>query len=303
NDAKKPLFNRAISGLYPSGSTIKPIIATAALEEKTISPSKKINDIGYIEIKNKYDPNIVYRRHGIQPHGWVDMRQAIAVSSNIYFYTVGGGYKDQAGLGPTRIKKYLELFGWGSKTRIDLPGEADGFIPSPEWKKQVKKEIWWDGDTYNMSIGQGDILTTPIQMASSFAAIANGGTLYKPQVVKEIVNENKDVVEEIKPEIMNSDFVEPNSLKVVREGMRMAVTAEDAPHASSYSLNFLPVSAAAKTGTAETPGKNVYHNWITVFAPYDNPEIVLTVMLENVPGVQAAALPVARDILQWYFTK
>lgn len=303
-DKEEPLFNRVISGQYAVGSTIKPLIAAAALEEKIISPDKLIDDnLGYIEIPHKYNPEIKYIFRDWRPHGWVDLRKAIAQSCNVYFYTVGGGYKNQKGLGPTKIKKYLELFGWTDKTGIDLPNESRGFVPSPDWKKKMKEENWWDGDTYNLSIGQGDIMITPLEVASSFVAIANGGTLYKPKVVKEIVDSEKKVVEEIKPEILRKDFIDPNNLKIVREGMRKAVTGYNAPYASAVLLNSLPVSAAAKTGTAQTPIANHYHNWVTVFAPYENPEIVLTIMIENVPRIQAAVLPVAKNVLEWYFKK
>ncbi len=186
-DTSNALFNQAISGKYLVGSTIKPLIASAALQENIISPTKKINDnLGYISIPNSSDPSApptIKRDWAI--HGPTDMRKAIAVSSNIYFYTVGGGYQDQQGLGPTKIKQYLSLFGWDDKTGIDLPGETDGFIPTPTWKQNAKKQPWTDGDTYNISIGQGDILVTPLQVVSSFSAIANGGILYKPQIVKE----------------------------------------------------------------------------------------------------------------------
>ena len=303
NDPDNPLFNRVISGLYPTGSTIKPLIATGALMENIISPNKKLYCEGKISITNKYDPEIVYVYHDNAIHGPTDMRKAIAESCNVYFFTIGGGYGNQKGLGPTKIKKYLNLFGWGQKTNIDLLGESLGFIPSPEWKKETKNKPWVDGDTYNLSIGQGGILITPLQVATAFTAVANGGTLYKPQVVKEIVDNNKNVVQEFQAEIVRENFVNKDYLEVAREGMRKAVTGEGAPKASSVTLNSLPVEVAAKTGTAETPYKDTYHNWVTVFAPYDNPEIVLTIMIENVPGVQAAALPTAKNILEWYFTK
>ncbi|MDO8601412.1 MAG: penicillin-binding transpeptidase domain-containing protein, partial [bacterium] len=293
NDKKEPLFNLALAGLFPTGSTIKPFMASAALEEKIISPQKQIYSPGYIEVPNRYDPAIIYKFLDQALPNWYDMRKAIAFSSNVYFYTVGGGYGNQAGLGPTRIKKYLELFGWGAKTGIDLPGEAQGLIPSPEWKKEVKKEGWWDGDTYNMSIGQGNILATPLQVASAFVAIANGGKLFQPQLVKEIINGEK-----FNPKIVRENFIKPENLQVAREGMRQAVTG-----GGSVILNDLPVKVAAKTGTAETSKINTYHNWVTVFAPYDDPKIVLTVMLEDVKGVQAAALPVAKEVLNWYFSK
>jgi len=302
-DPQEPLFNLAVSGLYPTGSTIKPLIASAALEEEIISPTKKINCLGGIVIPNKYEPEITTVKQDWRIHGWTDMRKAIAESCNVYFYTIGGGYEDQEGLGPSRIKKYLELFGWGNKTEIDLSGESEGLIPSPEWKKEIKKEPWWDGDTYNLSIGQGDIKVTPLQVANAFAAIANGGTLYKPKVVKEIVDSEKNLIEEIKPEILREGFINPENLEIVREGMRRAVTGENSPYASSVILNSLPVSAAAKTGTAQISNPDYFHNWVTVFAPYDDPQIVLTIVIEDVKGLQSAALPAAKEILEWYFSK
>jgi len=303
NNPEEPLFNRAISGLYSTGSTIKPLIATAALEEELISPDKKIFCEGEINVPHKYDPEIIYYYKDWTVHGPTDMRKAIAESCNVYFYTIGGGYKNQEGLGPSKIKQYLKLFGWGSKTGIDLPGEAAGSIPSPEWKKEVKKENWVDGDTYNLSIGQGDLLISPLQVVVAFTAIANKGTLFSPKIVKYIADSDKNIIEEIEPEIIKKNFVNPENLEIVRQGMRMAVTGERSPQASSFLLNSLPVTAAAKTGTAQTPIKGNYHNWISVFAPYEEPEIVLTIMFENVEGVQTIALPAAKEILEYYFSK
>lgn len=303
NDSSQPLFNRAISAQYPTGSTIKPFEASGALQEKTISPDKLINDPGYILIHSKYDPSIVYKFGGVTPHGLVDMRKAIAVSSNIYFYTLGGGYGDQQGLGPTRIKKYLELFGWGNKTGIDLPGEFGGFIPTPEWKQQTKKESWWDGDTYNLSIGQSDLMVTPLQVASAYCAIANNGTLYKPQIVQKIIDGSADspqVVKQFEPEIIRQNFIDSANLQIVREGMRDAVQKS---YGGSAILNDLSVPVASKTGTAETSRAGHFNTWTSAFAPYDNPEIVLTVTIEDVQGLRSATLPVAHDVLQWYFSK
>jgi len=304
-DPLHPLFNRAIAGTYLTGSTIKPLVASAALEEKIISPEKKINCQGKITIPNPWDPSLTTIKKDWTTHGWTDLRKAIAESCNVFFYTIGGGYKDQAGLGPTRIKKYLELFGWDEKTGIDLPGEAAGFLPDKEWKKTVLGEDWWDGDTYNLSIGQGFLQVTPLEVVNAFSVIANGGTLYQPQVVKEIVDTStgsQKIVEEFGPKIIRQNSIDPNNLQIVREGMRQAVTGENSPQASAGLLNSLPVTVAAKTGTAEL-GNNRYHNWVTVFAPYENPQIVLTVMIEDVKGDQVAALPVAKEVLNWYFAK
>ncbi|MEK7080730.1 MAG: penicillin-binding protein 2 [Patescibacteria group bacterium] len=303
NDPSQPLFNRAISAQYPTGSIIKPFEAGAALQENLISPDKQINDIGYILVKNQYDPSIVYRYGGVAPHGWVDMKKALAVSSNIYFYTVGGGYGDQQGLGPTRIKKYLSLFGWNEKTGIDLPGEYSGFIPDPAWKKSAKGQGWWDGDTYNLAIGQSDLKTTPLQVATAYCAIANNGVLYKPQIVNKIINgtgESAKTIQEFTPQIIRQSFIDPANLAIVREGMRDGVNK---PYGLSAILNDLPVSVAAKTGTAEIGKKDKFNLWSSVFAPYENPEIVLVVTAEEVNALAAVTLPVAHDILQWYFSQ
>jgi len=301
SDPLNPFFNRAVSGTYPTGSTIKPLIASAALEEHIIDPDKELLTHGYIEIPNEYDPEIVYRFADNADHGLVDMRDALAVSSNVYFYTIGGGYEDQQGLGPTRIKDYLLKFGWGAETGIDLPGEVRGLIPDPAWKKKAKGEGWWDGDTYLFSIGQGNVLATPLQVVSSFAAIANGGTLYTPRMVKEIIT--KEAPKTIPSQVAKADIIAPDNIEVVRDGMRQAVK-----WGSSLLLNSLPVSSAAKTGTAQTgrkdeDGKDYLYSWVSVFAPYENPEIVLTVMVEDAKEGSLAVLPVAQEVLQWYFTR
>ena len=296
-----PLFNRAIAGNYPTGSTIKPFIAAAALEEHIIDPGKKIFTKGYIEIPHAYDPEIVYRFNDWKDHGWVDMRDALAISSNVYFYTIGGGFDDQEGLGPRRLKEYLAKFGFGVQTGIDLSGEARGLIPDPEWKMQTKGEGWWDGDTYNLSIGQGNLLATPLQVVSSFAAIANRGTLYKPQMVKEIID--KQEIRQTPSQVIRDHIVEQENLDVVREGMRQAVK-----WGSAVILNQMPVSSGAKTGTAQTGRKNeegldYLYSWVVVFAPYENPEIVLVVMVEDAKEGSLAVLPVAKEVLEWYFTR
>ncbi len=303
-DSNEPLFNRAISGKYLTGSTIKPLIASAALEENVISSEKKINCQGLITVPHQYDPEIEYNFRDWTSHNWTDLRKAIAESCNVYFYTIGGGYGDQEGLGPTRIKEYLQLFGWTQKTGIDLPGESKGFVPDKEWKKRVLDEGWWDGNTYYLSIGQQYLQITPLEVITAFSAIANGGKLMRPQVIQKIVDTSSGelkVLEEKEPQIIRENFISSENLQVVREGMRQAVTGKNSPQASAVLLNSLPVAVAAKTGTAEL-GDDRYHNWITVFAPYENPEIVLTIMIENVKGVQAVVLPVARAVLNWYFT-
>lgn len=303
SDPSEPFFNRAIQAQYPTGSTIKPFEASGVLQEKIISPTKQINDIGYIEVHSKYDPSVVYRYGGVTPHGWVDMREAIAVSSNIYFYTVGGGYEDQQGLGPARIKKYLELFGWGTVTGIDLPGEFGGLVPDPAWKKENIGESWWDGDTYNFSIGQSYLKVTPLQVAVAYSAIANGGTLYKPQIVNRIVESLESSAQPTKsftPEIIRQNFIDQENLQIVREGMHDCVNKS---YGSCLMLNDLPIDLAAKTGTAEIGRDGYYNTWVSAFAPYENPEIVFVTTIEAVEGLRAATLPVAHDVLEWYFSR
>ncbi|MEA3296068.1 MAG: penicillin-binding protein 2 [Patescibacteria group bacterium] len=322
NDADYPLINRVISGTYPMGSTIKPLMALAALEENIISANKKIHCKGRLRIKNKYWPDSeieFWDYNDWSTHGWTDMRKAIAESCNVFFYTIGGGVKGFTGLGVEKIKQYLSIFNWGEKTGIDIFGEKKGFLPDPEWKQKYFsdsfKKIWTQGDTYHLSIGQGDVLATPIQIATSYLAIANGGKLLQPQIVQKVVksssynnSENSfDIIKEFDAKIIRENFIDAKNLEIVRQGMRQAVTGENAPQASAVLLNSLPVKVAVKTGTAQTgrsrKGKELTHRWIGAFAPYENPEIVLLVMMENVEEGQVAVKPVAKEILEWYYTR
>ncbi len=302
NDPYQPFFNRVAGAKYPSGSTIKPFLASGALQENIISPTKLINDPGYILVQSQNDPTVTYKFSGVAPHGLVDMRKAIAVSSNIYFFTIGGGYGDQKGLGPAGIKKYLDMYGFEQKTGVDLPGEFKGFVPSPTWKKEVKKEQWWDGDTYNLSIGQSDLQVTPLQVAVAYSAIANGGTLYKPQIVKKVVSsvDANSIMRQFEPEVLGQLSIDPANLDVVRLGMRDAVHQE---YGGSLMLNNLGVDVAGKTGTVETGRAGVYNTWSSSFAPFDNPEIVFVATIEGVQGLRSATLPVAHDVLDYYFNK
>lgn len=308
-DPQNPLFNRAVFGQYLLGSTIKPFIALAALEEKIISPQTTIDCEGEIKIPHRYNPNKIYKFGDWAVHGKVNVKKAIAESCNVFFYSIGGGHKNQEGLGPQKIKKYLELFDFGKLPQTDFPlsESAKGFLPDPRWKKQKLGENWWDGDTYNLSIGQGYILATPFQVAKAFTAIANGGKLLKPKFVWKILDKEKNTLEEFKPEIERENFLDPKNLEIVKEGMKWAVTGENSPLASAILLRNLPVTAAAKTGTAQVFRKgceNCYNVWIATFAPFENPEIVLVLVLEDVPGkISQVVVPVAKEILNWYFSR
>ncbi len=297
SDKRKPFFNRAISGAYASGSTIKPFMAAAALNENIVSPDYQVDDtLGYITIPNQYNPDISYIFHDWKAHGFVDIRRALAVSANVYFYVIGGGYKNIKGLGIDRIDKYLKLFGFGSPLGIDLPGETGGLVPSPEWKKLVKKENWFTGDTYNVSIGQGDVLVTPLQLAAAISVIANDGTLYKPRIVSKITDADGHTIKEFKIEIIRNSNIDKEKLQIVRDGMRGAVT-----EGSAYLLNDLPIKTAGKTGTAQVTNTFRKTNaWFTGFAPYDNPEIALAIIIEGAGEGSSAAVPVAKKVFEWY---
>ncbi|MDZ4285221.1 MAG: penicillin-binding transpeptidase domain-containing protein, partial [Patescibacteria group bacterium] len=288
DDPSHPFFIRAVSGLYPPGSTIKPFLAAAALAERIIDPKKQIMVTGAIEVVNLFNPDVRYTFPDWKAHGLVDMVRAIAVSSNVYFYTIGGGYDNQKGLGIERVEKYLKRFGFGAQTEIDLPGEAVGRVPTPDWKKRVKGEDWYIGDTYHAAIGQGDVVVTPLQLALATAALANNGTLFKPHLVRRIDNESA------RPENAASLVAKEEYLAVPRQGMRHSVL-----EGSSQLLNDLPIAVAGKTGTAQT-GRGTMHAWFTSFAPYENPEIVLTVVVEEGGEGNAVAVPIAKDIYKWY---
>lgn len=282
SDEWKPLFNRAIGGEYPPGSTLKPVLAAAALAEHIVTPETSIESRGGINVGKFFFGDW-------KVHGFTDLRRAIAVSSDVYFYTLGGGYGGIGGLGMERMKQYEERFGYGAKTGVDLTGEADGFLPDPDWKERKIGERWYIGDDYNSSIGQGYITATPLQIINSIAAIANGGTLYTPHVRSP---ERSDL-----PFPSRSVDVSTDILRVVREGMRETVT-----EGTAQSLQSLPVAVAGKTGTAQYGGKESTHGWFVSFAPYENPELALIVLVEGQAKESTYhAVPITKAIYEWYF--
>lgn len=289
-DPEHPLFPRAISATLASGSVFKPVVAAAAVEEKIVRPSDSFLSSGGLRIGQWFFPD--WKAGG---HGMTDLAKAIAESVNTYFYIVGGGLDGRPGLGVERIASYARKFGFGSKTGIDLPGEGEGFVPSPEWKERVKDEVWYIGDTYHLAIGQGDLLVTPLQVNVMTSAFANGGRLLQPRVVKAFTA--ADGSREDTPTVVIAEqLVSPEAISAVRRGMRQAVTA-----GSARSLGDLPVAAAAKTGTAQWSSTKSTHAWFTSFAPYESPEIVVTVMIEEGGEGSAVAAPVAKAILREYF--
>lgn len=292
NDKNQPLFNRAISGEFPSGSTIKPIFAAGALQEKVITETTSFLSNGGLRIGEWFFPD--WKGGG---HGTTNVRKALAESVNTFFYYIGGGYGDFKGLGLSGLVKYSRLFGLGELTGIDLHGERKGFVPTQAWKEETKHEPWYIGDTYHFSIGQGDVIVTPLQVANYTAAIANGGTLYQPHLVSKILDTNNKVVKDVSPKIIRSNFIDSNNMQIVREGMRQTITA-----GSARSLSIVPVPVAGKTGTAQWSTKKGPHAWFIGFAPYEKPELAITVLVEEGVEGSTMAAPIARDILKWYFT-
>jgi penicillin-binding protein 2 len=295
-DKKKPLFDRAIAGQYPPGSTIKPFIALAALEEGIVAENTIIDDTrGALVIPNTYNPQKPFTFNDWKAHGYINLRRAIAESCDVYFYVVGGGYGSMRGLGIGTMDRYLSMFGFGSKTGIDLYSEKVGLLPSEEWKKQTMGQDWFIGDTYHAAIGQGDVLATPLQIASAVGAVANGGTLYAPRIVSKIMDEN-DTVNAIDKKIIRVIPSSEKNMIAVREGMRQAVTM-----GSARALAALPFAVAGKTGTAQFANNTKTHAWFVAFAPYKDPTIALAVLIEGGGEGSATAIPVAGEFLRIFF--
>jgi penicillin-binding protein 2 len=247
-DKRHAFLNRAVSGLFTPGSTVKPFVAIAALMEGVITPEKNIYSSGQLVIKNKYGgPDTVFKDW--KAHGYTDMRKALAESSDEYFYQVGGGYMDQQGLGIERINKYAKLFGFASTTGIDLPAEESGNIPSPDWKQKVFGEDWLVGDTYHTAIGQYGFQITPLELTRGVASIANGGFLITPHILGGLTKASTTI------------NLKEKDLKVIREGMRMVVTDEGG---TAKPLVIDGLNVAAKSGTAELGSrKELVNSWIS----------------------------------------
>jgi penicillin-binding protein 2 len=275
--SENKFLNRPVSGLFIPGSTVKPFVALAALEEKIISPLQNIYSSGQLVIKNRYGgPDTIFRDW--KKHGYVDMREALAVSSDEYFYQIGGGFLDQKGLGINRIHSYMKKYGLESETGVNLPGEMSGVIPSIEWKKaKFKNSEWRIGDTYHTSIGQFGFLITPLELTRSYALLVNGGYLVTPTIrLGEKTASTKVPFED-------------ENIKVIKEGMRQAVTG-----GTAHLLNIGGVSVGAKTGTAEVGAKKEKVNSLVVaYFPADNPKYVLTVVMEKAKAGNTFGAPIA----------
>jgi len=299
DDPSRPFLNRVLAGRYPTGSSIKPFIASGALNEGVVTPWTTFYDRGYIRVENPYFPSkpAIFHNYGYRSYGLVNLKKALSFSINTYFMAVGGGYQNIEGLGVSRIKKYLSLFGFDKKTGIDLPSETAGIVPDPIWKEKILGESWVLGDTYNLSIGQGYLSVTPLELAVATAAIANDGILLKPQIVDKI-KKDEDIVQDIPLNIAFKIPIDKKHLSAVKEGMH-----EGTISGTFKIMSRLRVSSAGKTGTAEASGKNqLPYVWFTVFAPYENPEIVFTIMLEEGENTSDAVM-IALRVLEWYFNQ
>lgn len=290
SDPSEPLFNRVVAGAYPPGSTIKPVLAAAALSEGVVNETTQIESRGGISIGRFFFGDW-------KAHGFTDIRRAIAVSSDVFFYSIGGGYGGIQGLGMNRMKKYEELFGYNKKTGIDLSGEADGLIPDPAWKQEKIGERWYIGDDYHAAIGQGFLTATPLQILNSIVAIANGGTLYAPRIVSQIRSADGKITA-VPSEVIRDRFIDPGILQIVREGMRETVT-----EGTAQPLKDLPVAVAGKTGTAQFGSNDKTHGWFVSFAPFEDPELAMIVLVEGQGEEGYNAVPVTKEVYQWYFSQ
>src|SRR3989344_2670554 len=307
NDVAQPLFNRAVSGVYNPGSTIKPLVAIAALREGLITPDAEVFSRGYIELPNPYFPDQPSRFVDWKPHGWVDVHSALARSSNVYFYTLGGGLpvseslllRGSIGIKGLRIEKlraYWQKFLLDQKTGIDLSAENSGFLPYPEEKEKRTGQIWRIGDTYNVSIGQGDLLVTPLELLNFISSIANGGKIYQPHLISET-----------QPKVLLDYSEWANEIKEVRLGMEDAVSKW---YGTASLLSSLPIVAAAKTGTAQIQNNTKTNAFFVGYLPTEafanagaplDKQIAILVLVENAREGGLNAVPVAKDVLEWYY--
>jgi penicillin-binding protein 2 len=315
-DPLRPLFNQAVSSLYPPGSIFKLITATGALQDGIITAEQRINCPGRIELENRYYPNdpgqaqtfVCWLESG---HGELRIVEAIAQSCDVFFYKVGGGYEDEVpgiGLGIERLGHWMAEYGLGDFTGIELAGEIDGVIPSPAWKRRTWGENWSTGDTYNAAFGQGYVLATPLQMLNVLNTIANDGVRTRPTLVREIIDAEGHVVRGFEPDVIGRVPVDQEYLDLIQEGMRRAVLEGTATGAN---LPYVPV--AGKTGTAEycddeaaaldlcIPGNWPTHGWFMAYAPYENPEIAVVAFVYNGGEGAFVALPIVREVIDAYF--
>ena len=284
-----PLLNRAIAGEYPPGSPFKLVVAVAALNSQAITPRTVFDCRGVLNVGAGS-----FRCWKPAGHGPLNLVEAIQHSCNIYFY------QTSLKVGLDKIRPVALLLGLGEKTGLEIAGERAGFLPSRQWKKAASGESWYPGDTVNLSIGQGYVLVTPLQLACLGCVIANGGKLYRPRIVTKVTSPDGRLIEEYPPILRREINLPPSIWKVLREGMDRVVNTEDGTGRAAASD---VVSVSGKTGTVQVGSPPNYRNhaWFLAFAPSDNPEVVLAVILENAGSGGTQAAPLAGDFMKRYF--
>ena len=283
-DPFHPMTDKVIAGEYPPGSTFKIVTGSAALEEKKVTPDELIYDSGRHWL-------IDMRNAGGEALGYINFKRALAASDNVYFYEMGNR------VGIDLLDKYAREFGFGQTTGIDLHGEAQGLIATPEYKKKVFDDEWYLGDTFNTAIGQGFTLATPIQVAEMLSAVATDGKRYKPHLVSKILNDDGSVAKTFEPEEEGKLPISESTLKLIQDGLE-AVTEEGGTAAF---LKNLPVPVAGKTGTAENP-HGLEHGWFIAYAPAKKPQLVVVCIVEQGSYGTISAAPIVKSILEYVFT-
>jgi penicillin-binding protein 2 len=292
SDPENRLLNRAIGGSYPAGSTFKPISASAGLQDGFITADELVDSPSEIELYKTIFPN--FRKHS---HGYVDLPTALEVSSDTYFYQLGDEFYRAQG---SPLQEEARTFGLGGRTGLDVPGEIDGLIPDPAWKRKNfagapftdLDRSWKPGDTINLTVGQGYVGVTPLQMAVAYGAIANGGTVYTPSIGRRVLDPNGRELQELssgKP--THSIDVSPDHLASIREGLYMAANEPGGTSTSVFGNLPLDRKVAGKTGTAEQVEGREDHSWFVGYAPYDDPKIVVAVVIEAAGTGSSAAAP------------
>ena len=290
SDPRRSMYNRPVAGEYPPGSTIKPLLAASGLADGIITTATTVMSTGGLSLGDQFFAD--WKSGG---HGLTNVYKAIAESVNTFFYLLGGGAQDRPGLGINRLDYYFDLFGIGYKTNIDLPGERVGFVPTPKWKLALRGDRWYLGDTYNVSIGQGNLLVTPLRLAVAYAALATDGVIRWPHLVRQILYSDGQV-EEINPKELGKLSFSPEVLRAVQQGMRQTVT-----EGSARSLQAVAWPVAGKTGTAQTGTRTAPHAWFAGYMPAVNPRFLVVVMLENGGEGSSAAVPIARKLFDRYY--
>lgn len=294
-DPSRPLFNRAVSGVYSPASTIKPLVGLAALHEGLITPSFSVYSPGYLELPNPYDPENPSRFLDWQPQGTVNLYSALARSSNVFFYVIGGGCTMAAcndvgrskGLGITKLNQYWKMFGLDTKTGIDLTGEAVGFLPGAKEREDRTGVPWRVGDTYNVSIGQGDLGVTPIRLITFFSSLGNYGVTMKPYLL--FGNP---------PETLFDYSSWKDEVAAVRQGVRDVVAK---PYGTANRLFDLPYKTSGKTGSAQIANNAKTNAFFLGYGPSDDPELAVLILIEDAKTGSLNAVPIGRDIMKWYY--